>query len=195
MGYVALQSPNNSMPSYLDPLRGSLLSVLTIASTTVISFPWKSIAQGDTQVRFYCSLTQDVEKKPATFVTIRGIRGGEITLVVWSNLKNISAQKRCEVISQRFQEAWDRGNFNALGSGVNESGAGLICALRAKGQICDSKSMLFTLKNGRDSKDVIDRLQGRLRGTIGIPPIYQSSDGFGSIDMQDVVKTLSRSER
>ena len=180
--------------SYLDAVRGCLLSVLTIAGTAVISFPWRSIAQGDTQVQFYCGRTQDIEKKPATFATIRGVRGGEVAIVVWSNLKNISAQKRCEAVSQRFQEAWDRGNFNALGSGVNENGAGSICALRIKGQICDSKSMLFTLKNGRDSKDVIDRLQVRLRGTVGIP-IYQSSDGFGSIDMQDVVKTLSRSER
>lgn len=173
-------------------MKSILICVLTLP---FLSFSSPSIAQGDKQVKFYCGRTQDIEKRPATIATIRGVQGGEVNIVIWSNFKNISAEKRCEAASKRFQEAWDRGNFNAIGSGVNENGLGLICALSAKGQICDSRSMLFTLKNGLESKDVVDGLQRRLRRNIGNPPVYQSSDGFPSIDIQDLIKSLSTSEK
>ncbi len=145
-------------------------------------------AQGKEVIDFYCGRTKNDE--PATIVRIHG-KSREVSIVVWKPLKGISARERCEIVSNKFQTAWDRGNFNFLRAGIDErNGMGLICATREADRICDRNHVLMTLTNARQSQETIERLQGLLSGAIG-GPIHQSSAGTASIDMQDLIKVLS----
>jgi Circadian oscillating protein COP23 len=154
-----------------------------------------SFAQGDKKVEFYCGRTQDSDKKPSTLATIRGVKREDIAVIVWSNLGKMTARERCEMVSKRFQAAWDRGDFNFFGSGQNKDGLGFICARKYKGQNCDRKNILFTLKNGQQSRETIDRLLGILRANNVGNPLYQSSGEFPEIDMQDLIKVLSTAQK
>ena len=164
------------------------ISFLFLIACIPISTP--TLAAIDKKVEFYCGRTQDSAKQPVTLATIRGVKREDIGIIIWSNLKNITARERCELVSKRFQQAWDRGGFNYFGSG-EKNGLGLICALKTQGQTCDSSNMLFTLKNGQEGRETIDRLLGVLKANNVGNPLYQSSGEFPAIDMQDLIKTLS----
>jgi Circadian oscillating protein COP23 len=166
-----------------------LLSALLLAGMSLSPLTSPTLAQGEKKVEFYCGRTQDINPQPVTLAAMHGAQK-EIVIIVWSDLKNISARKRCETVSDRFQVAWDRGSFNYVGSGVDRNGLGLICALKDRGQICDSKHTLFTLKNGQQSKEKIQRLQEILGARVE-GPIYESNSDFLSIDMKYLIKILS----
>ena len=147
-----------------------------------------TLAQGKEVIDFYCGRTQN--DQPATIVRIHG-KSREISIIVWKDLKGVTARKRCETVSNRFQTAWNQGNFNYLRAGTDErNGTGLICATREADRICDRNHVLLSLSNARQSQETIERLQGLLSGAIG-GPIHQSSGGTASIDMQDLIKALS----
>jgi Circadian oscillating protein COP23 len=169
--------------------------LLALLLTTISFIPTPTLAQRDKKVEFYCSRTQDSDKKPITQATIHGVKRDDIAVIVWSNQGKMTARERCERVSTKFQAAWDRGDFNYFGSGVDKNGVGLICALKDKGQNCDGKNVLFTLKNGQESRGIIDRLLGILKANnVGIP-LYQSSGEFPSIDMQDLIKVISTPQK
>jgi hypothetical protein len=171
------------MKYYLTPL----LTALTLI--TLLPTPTPTLAQGK-KLEFYCGRTQDANPKPMTIATMHGAQK-EIGIIVWTDLQGLSARKRCEIVSTRFQTAWDRGSFNYFGSGVDRNGLGLICAIKDKGQNCDRHQVLFTLKSGQESKDIIQRLQGIFKSNGVNNPLYQSSGDFPAIEMQDLIKALS----
>jgi Circadian oscillating protein COP23 len=179
------------------------ISLLLLISYIPLSTP--ALAQSDKKVEFYCGRTQDSAKRPVTLAMIRGVRREDTALILWSNLGNMTARERCELVSQRFQNAWDRGGFNILGSGVDKNGSGLICAFRKQGQTCDSSNILFTLKNGQESQETIDRLLRILKANeVGIGalinididnPILRTKNEFPSIDMQNLIKVISTAQK
>ncbi len=166
-----------------------LLSALLLASVSSIPLTSPTLAQGNPKVEFYCGRTQDINPQPVTLAAMPGSQK-EIVIIAWSDLINITARKRCEIVSSNFQSAWDRGSFNYVGSGVAKNGLGLICALKNPEQICDGKNILFTLRNGQQSKDKIQQLREILGAKVQ-GPIYESNSNFPSIDMRYLIKALS----
>ena len=179
------------------------ISLLLLISSIPLSTP--ALAQIDKKVEFYCGRTQDSAKRPVTLAMIRGVQREDTALILWSNLGNMTARKRCELVSQRFQNAWDRGNLYILGSGEGKNRSGLICAFRKQGQTCDSSNILFTLKNVQESQETIDRLLRILRANeVGIGaltnididnPIFRTKGEFSSIDMQNLIEVISTAQK
>ncbi|WP_310487706.1 COP23 domain-containing protein [Chamaesiphon sp. VAR_69_metabat_338] len=166
-----------------------LLSVALVAPT-IATFP--TLAQSQ-HVGFYCGFTQKLE--PATMIAIEGNDRGDRSIVVWRHkLNNLSPKQRCDLAAQRFQAAWNRGNFNYLVPGIdNTNGQGLICAVSAKSDVCQTKNMLFAVENAREAQNVSTRLLENMKrpGVGGGTVIYQSSSAQ-AIDMKDLINSFSK---
>lgn len=77
-------------------------------------------------------------------------------------------QRRCEVISQRFQESYNQGRLSHLTTG-SIRGLGVICATKF-GETCNSNNQLFTVKPGSNPETILGQLIqiGRGRSTEAI---------------------------
>jgi Circadian oscillating protein COP23 len=162
---------------------------LSTISTAVFSLP--TIAQ-NRQVGFYCGFTHNLE--PATMIAIKGNDQGNQPIVVWRHkLGNLSPKQRCELAAQRFQAAWNRGNFNYLVSSVdNTNGQGLICAASSKRGSCEAKNILFNVENAREAQSISNRLLLNMKRPVGGTPIYESNPPAQSIDMQELIQSLTK---
>ena len=174
-------------------MKNSLIFRLVIALSIASHYlqPVPTLAQGKPKARFYCSFSQDGKFTPITLVGIRDSKAEHRQIVRWSDYKNQTAEQRCREGSRRFQAAWDRGEFHKLVAGTANR-EGIICALSYRQTTCDSTHQLFVLRSAKESKEVIDRLNETMRGTIGSQPTNQSSDS-NEIDMQQLIELLSRS--
>jgi transcriptional accessory protein Tex/SPT6 len=85
--------------------------------------------------------------------------------VVWKNeFANMSPQQRCDIVSSRFQSAWDRGDLQHLVTGIDrKTGQGLICAVTNRDSKCDSKHTLFTVQDKQKAQESALRLHELLR--------------------------------
>jgi hypothetical protein len=174
----------NIYASVTTSILGSILILVSYSTPAVFS---------RSQVVFYCGRTQDGNLDPATLMGVRGIRGVEHrTIVVWrENTGSMTPLQRCEIVSRRFQQAWDRGNFQKLVPGVDRrTGSGLICAVSGSNDPCQLNRVLFTVKTERDAKEITERLRGTMNNNSGTP-IYQSSTAE-SIDMQELIDSILR---
>jgi Circadian oscillating protein COP23 len=169
---------------------GTSISLLMI-STCLQALP--SLAQPK-KVGFYCALSQDDNLTPVTMVGVgdSGNGGEHWKLVLWkNNYENMTPRERCERVSRRFQDAWDRHTFNHLMIGVDQkTGRGLICAVGSLSTTCNSKHVLFYVNNQQTAKSIIDELSKSLRKTAG-KPIPQSGSNE-SIDMQELIDSMGK---
>jgi hypothetical protein len=144
-------------------------------------------------IGFYCGFTQKLE--PATMIAIEGNDRGDRSIVVWRHkLNNLTPKQRCDRAAQKFQAAWNRGNFNYLVPGVdNTNGQGLICAVSAKSDLCQSKNMLFEVENAREAQNVSVRLlENMKRPGIGSGSVIYQSSSAQAIEMKDLINSISK---
>jgi hypothetical protein len=153
-------------------------------------------AQNNSSVQFACVPVKIVDPSgenilPTTAARVAG-REEVVVLIVWkseyfvnhNNNSGYTPQRRCEIVSPKFQEAFNTGR-TFLTSGVDrQSGQGIICAVAAQQEQCDRSKMLFTLKSYQDAKYTIEHLVGLSRGTVNVP-IYQSS-GNPVVNLRDL---------
>ena len=149
-----------------------------------------TFAQANDKIDFYCDRTESGQS--VTVVRRYGSVPRKVELIIW-NKNPKTARDRCEKVSKKMQIMWDRGDFNQLGSGTNNDGAGMNCALKDLNQTCNNTNLLFTLENSQRSQNVINDLRNRLgRSALGNSrPLEQSSGGFLAINMREVIKSLS----
>lgn len=157
-----------------------ILSGATVAS---ILLPIESIAQTPTKVRFYCGQTFDPGSNaivPTTLVASSS-RREPVALIQWKSKLSgkYTPQVRCNTVSAKFQQAWEAKRLNYITAGVDaKSGLGLICGSKEQASDCTRANMLFTLANGADASETIDRMKD-IKGGTGSNPIPQSSgDGL-----------------
>jgi Circadian oscillating protein COP23 len=158
---------------------------ILIATSPSLSQPQK--------VAFYCGRTTDGNLDPATIVGTKGRKGDEHrVIVVWrQRVGNMTPEQRCELVSKRFQLAWEKGNFNHLVPGMDrKSGRGLICAVSKSNSICDTDKMLFSVNSQQDAREIVTGLYDSIRRTGN--PTYQSSSNE-SIDMQELIDSIGKS--
>ena len=160
---------------------------LLIISTAVMSSP--TLAQSQ-NVAFYCGRT--TQNEPATVMQVKGIEATR-TIVVWKNgFGNMPAKKRCELVSEKFQTAWNQGDFKKLVPKIERnSGKGILCALLSEKQVCQEKDILFRVNNAAKADSLVADLFQAMSSKVG-SPIYQSSSAQ-SIDMQELIKSISDS--
>ena len=151
-----------------------------------------SLARDKTDnVQFFCGrINQSGTIVPTTQAVSSGT-SEPVSLILWKYRppKGMTNQQRCEMVSKRFQLAWDRGTFDKLIVGIDKkTGMGIVCAVSYAEKECTRSHLLFTLRTGSDAEEVRDGLRNHIGSGKGKPQ-YQSS-GENEIDMRLLIDLL-----
>ena len=143
-------------------------STIALSSFATISPP--SLAQAQT---YFCERSDN-----GVWTTYaKNYNNKKIPVIRWvKNLGNYTPKVRCQEVSSRFQNAYEKGILNYMTSGIS-SGQAVICAASQYGGPCSQ--LLFTLKSDRNASSVLQNLVDigyRARG-----PILQSEDASSQI--------------
>ena len=171
----------------------SLITSFILSGTTVVGIllPIQSIAQTPAKVRFYCGQTFDPGSNaivPTTLVASSSKRE-PVALIQWKSKISgkFTPQVRCNTVSAKFQQGWEAKRLNYLTAGLDKaSGLGIICGVKELATPCDRSSMLFTLANGADANETLDRINTIKAGT-GSNPVSQQSSGDSIIDIGSII--------
>jgi hypothetical protein len=151
--------------------------------------PTNTIAQTPSQVKFYCGQTFDpsTNKIVPTTLVASSSKKEPVALIQWKSKLSgkYTPQTRCNIVSSKFQQAWEAKRLNYLAAGVAKSGVGIICGTRDRSTPCNQSSMLFTLSTGADANDTIDRIKDIKTGTSSNPIPQGSGDGI--VDIQSII--------
>ena len=157
----------------------SALSITGLILASVATIPTSAIAQDQPssnpvgERRFYCGQAQDPTSKkmlPATLMETQGQNESQ-TIVIWKSefFAEFSPQKRCEIVSPKFQTAYQDGR-GYLASGTDaKTRLGIICQVTQENDTCTQSNMLFTLKSYQDASKVIEELAAFSSGQSNIP--------------------------
>jgi len=135
---------------------GSLIAASLIGLGSVAAFSNPSYAES----KFFCGTW---EGKPTTMVNTSR---GEEPMIAWNQVNtvgNLSAQQRCEIISQRFQSHYQNGVFKFVAR-KNFNGHPVICAVAQTGQQCNKNNVLITLQKGVNANQVLTQIRDFRRG-------------------------------
>ena len=164
-----------------------ILGGFTVGSTLVSS---EAIAQSPTKVRFYCGQTFDPNSNaivPTTLVASSAKRE-PIALIQWKSKLSgkYTPQIRCNMVSANFQQAWSAKQLNYITAGVDKkSGLGIICGAEDRATACNRSSMLFTLSNGADATETIERIKDIRIGKTSIPESQNA--GTSIVDIESII--------
>ena len=131
------------------------------------------------RVSFYCGETLDRasgQKIPTTLAWVPQ-RKANIPIIGWKKeyFGAWTSQKRCEVVSPKFQTFYEDGSLNYLTSGES-AGYQIICAVIDEEERCSGENQLFQVRPGTNPEEVIVGLNAILSGqTSDSELIYQSS--------------------
>ena len=152
---------------------GSILSVsaLAFASTLISSSP--ALSRGAT---FICST--DENGLPAT--TVESSQHGNVNIITWNSSyferANYDNQRRCEIVSAKFQKFSDRGTLKYLTNGmVNRQP--VICAVANKNAICNKDNFLYTLKSADEAEMKLKKLRAIRSGASTGTRLYETQPG------------------
>lgn len=153
--------------------RTAALTLGAIAIGTVTAFNQPSYAQGTT---FFCGVSSD--GTPTTFASTRR---GTVQVVRWNSEffsdSGYTPERRCQEVSSRFQNHYNRGQLNFLTAGYL-NGQPAICAGNSNPP-CTSDKLLFTLKPGSDAAARIQQIFNISVGASNAP-LLESADSNSS---------------
>lgn len=157
-------------------LKSLILGLLTTTVTLVgvaANYP-KANAQVNNRVRFICGQSYDQETNRRLPTTIAVTSAGRKNIIQWEskNIQGYSPQRRCQEVSGRFQEAYQKRMLNFLTtSQVNNQP--VICIARRYQDGC--QMLLMTLLPGEDTLRVANDLRNALNGRQ-VGPVRHSSE-------------------
>ncbi|NJR19802.1 MAG: hypothetical protein HC785_31845 [Calothrix sp. CSU_2_0] len=174
-----------------------VFSTLTSLATLVVNVSpafSQSVATNSqpNKVTFYCKEIFDKarnERIPATVAWIPE-RKNHIRVIGWKSeafSRHSNSQKRCEVVTQKFQQFYDNGSLNYLTHGIN-NGYPVICIIPNQAENCNGTNQLFTILPGSKAEIVFEQLMGLLKGDTN-KILYQNSGQQIYIDMKEYFKT------
>ena len=154
-------------------------AVALTALTFTLSVPPASSQNIPNHISFVCrsiaSRSGRLPDVPATVAFIPELRQHR-RIIAWESdsFPNTewTPRKRCEVISQKFQQFYNQGQLKYMTHG-RIRGSGVICAPKF-GQTCNSENLLFTVKPGSDPETVLAELIEIARGQSA--PVWQTAD-------------------
>ena len=140
-----------------------LTSAVALTALTFTLSATPGWSQTKTNLSFFCrSITtssSDLQTVPATVVFIPESRRYQ-SIIAWESdsFPNTvwTPQKRCEVISQKFQDFYNQDRLRYMTAG-QINGLGVICAARSP-ETCNSRNQLFTVKPGTNPQRVLEQL-------------------------------------
>jgi Circadian oscillating protein COP23 len=140
-------------------------------------------------VEFFCAPSQN-DRLPTTQLIAPGMTE-YVSLITWKYAapKGMTNRQRCQIVSNKFQAAWDRGSFSKLVAAQDADGLGLICAVSYSKDQCGRSNSLFALNRFSDAQEVMDRLKKLMKGEKGGP--VPQSGGRNSIDFEKFIQTVS----
>jgi hypothetical protein len=170
-------------------------SIAIFGSLIIAIVPVSSLARDKTDsVQFFCGrIDRDGKILPTTQALSSGMNEA-VSLILWKYTppKGMTNQQRCEIVSKRFQSAWDRRNFDKLIVGLDKkTGLGMVCAVPYREKECTRSHLLFTVSTGSDADDIRDRLRSIISGSGKGAPVAQAS-GENEIDMRLLIDRLQQ---
>lgn len=133
-------------------------------------------AQETQQPKFLCGSWRDIP------MTVAQTPRGNIPIIYWVSdwvndpSSDLTPQSRCEIVSDNFQQAYDRGELQYITTGV-KNGQNIVCVAQEDNGPCVSQ--LFTLKPGSDPDESVKQLMniGDNYANLNDGPLYQSGTG------------------
>jgi hypothetical protein len=173
----------------------SFSTALGLTAFTLILGASPSFSQGNAsakqpdKVTFLCKSIYDNasgERIPATVAWVPE-RKVHVRFIAWKSeyFPQFSPQKRCQLVSEKFQKFFESGSLNYLTTGIIR-GLPVVCAAKINGD-CYPNNQLFTLKFGSDPQTILKRLVNIADGTSG-EPIFQSSGGKTYVNVGNFLK-------
>ncbi|PNK02802.1 hypothetical protein CEP10_16300 [Cylindrospermopsis raciborskii S07] len=156
------------------------LTIFTITSAATASLSQESTDFKSYQITFSCQTATDVitgEKHPTTVAFIPN-KKANVKFIFWKSDyftgSGWTRQKRCEIVSGKFQTALDSGRYYLVSSknGLYPT----ICAVESTDRVCDKNSQLFQLEIGSNPELILQRIVNIQNG-VSSSPIFQSSGG------------------
>lgn len=163
-------------------------AAIVVAFGGIATFSQFSLAQkGDTA--YFCGNSPN--NIPTTYAVPK--TGKRISLISWQKpwSDEFTPEKRCRIVSEKFQKAEDKDLLNYITSGVVNN-QNVICATRKYGGPC--QELLFTLRDDDKPNDVLGALLGV--GSLGRgSPLIQTENGSSRIyyDIDVIIRQKSKS--
>ncbi len=135
-------------------------------------------APAEDSLQFFCGKTFDSasgNQIPTTLVW-QPEKEGNVALIRWkSEYFGKDTQKRCQLVSAKFQKLWNSGQLNFITAGTVRKQP-IVCGVASEGDTCSGQNQLFQLKPFADSSNLIAQLEGVFQGKVS-SPVYESSGG------------------
>lgn len=132
-------------------------------------------------LQFFCGKTFDSASGgqiPTTLVW-QPEKEGNVALIRWkSEYFGKDTQKRCQLVSAKFQKLWNAGQLNFITAGTVKKQP-IVCGVASEGDTCSGQNQLFQLKPFADSSNLIAQLEGVFQGKVS-SPVYESGGGSAS---------------
>ncbi|MCC0178778.1 COP23 domain-containing protein [Waterburya agarophytonicola K14] len=151
-----------------------LASLISASLVSLLSGVNLAESQETQETKFICGAWRE------TPMTVAQTPRGNIPIVYWvsdwvnDSSSDLTPQRRCETVSENFQQAYDRGELQYITTGV-KNGQNIVCVAQEENGPCVSQ--LFTLKPGSDPTESVKQLMniGDNYASDSGGPLYQSS--------------------
>jgi Circadian oscillating protein COP23 len=141
-------------------------------------------------LQFFCGKTFDSasgNQIPTTLVW-QPEKEGNVALIRWkSEYFGKDTQKRCQLVSAKFQKLWNAGQLNFITAGTVKKQP-IVCGVASEGDTCSGQNQLFQLKPFADSSNLIAQLEGVFQGKVS-SPVYESGGSASKyLNMRSLLK-------
>ncbi len=174
----------------LSALIATGLVTTTIAALLVPTSAPAVAESGAGELKIYCGTAADPSSKSTLPATLASVGQSEPTvLIIWKSeaFQKFSPQRRCEIVSPKFQVAIESGRSYVTSGKNPTSGVGIICAVATQEESCTPDKMLFTLKSYQSADVTVEQLSNIIYGKTS-EPIYQSSGGKYVADLRALAR-------
>ncbi|NES73127.1 MAG: hypothetical protein F6K24_52015 [Okeania sp. SIO2D1] len=162
-------------------------------------------------MRFFCG-TREYRGRNVPATIVENIQSNEEIIVILWKLDNYyfgekyPPQKRCEIVSERFQNIYDKGGLKyivpTLESWVPNQEIPVVCGVKNMINSCNNEDLLFTLESKDDPNLVVKDLINSLEISKKNPPILRGEEPPNTFaegkrvyyDLSDVLNRLEMKE-
>lgn len=171
------------------------LTLTTTIITAAVITPNSRQVKAESTVQFLCRSSYDQDQKKGLPTTLAWTSRGKIAVIRWvKELGGKSPQERCEAVSPRFQEAYQKGTLSLMTNG-RMNNEPVICTVKEYGGKCETLLMTLRREDEYPEKDNSLKILNSLKETLngrGVGPIKHRSgvpQVYYRVDMDDFLQT------
>jgi Circadian oscillating protein COP23 len=165
-----------------------------LAAHAIVLAPVLAQEQDQIDGKFYCGKSYDPLSKqniPTTLLSSSN-RAKPLAVIIWKSpyFPKHTPQKRCDLVSPKFQTAYTAGKLEYLVTGTHKAtGAQIVCGVANQNESCNSDvNMLFTLKPYSNSTSVLNQLTGNIQSGEAAPGIVQGSGNREVVSLRALIE-------